>query len=77
SLPFKDVDSSALDQGISLRIPGPNSFPGEDVLELQGHGGPVNLDLLLKRNLTLPGVRIARTGEYSALSHIHISEPTS
>lgn len=40
-LPFKDVDGSALDQGIALWFPGPNSFTGEDVLELQGHGGPV------------------------------------
>lgn len=64
-LPFKDVDGSALDQGIALWFPGPNSFTGEDVLELQGHGGPVILDLLLKRILTLPGVRIARPGEFS------------
>lgn len=41
-------------------VPGPNSFTGEDVLELQGHGGPVILDLLLKRILTIPGLRIAR-----------------
>ena len=64
-LPFKDSDGSALDQGIALWFPGPNSFTGEDVLELQGHGGPVILDLLLKRILTLPGVRIARPGEFS------------
>ena len=41
-LPFKDADGSVLDQGIALWFPGPNSFTGEDVLELQGHGGPVN-----------------------------------
>ncbi len=41
-------------EGIALWFPGPNSFTGEDVLELQGHGGPVILDLLLKRILTLP-----------------------
>ena len=64
-LPFKDADGSALDQGIALWFPGPNSFTGEDVLELQGHGGPVILDLLLKRILTLPGVRIAKPGEFS------------
>lgn len=46
-------------------VPGPNSFTGEDVLELQGHGGPVILDLLLKRILTIPGLRIARPGEFS------------
>lgn len=43
-------------------VPGPNSFTGEDVLELQGHGGPVILDLLLKRILTIPDLRIARPG---------------
>jgi tRNA modification GTPase len=53
-LPFKDTDGTPLDQGIALWFPGPNSFTGEDVLELQGHGGPVILDLLLKRILTLP-----------------------
>lgn len=46
-------------------VPRPNSFTGEDVLELQGHGGPVILDLLLKRILTIPGLRIARHGEFS------------
>ncbi len=64
-LPFNDVDGTPLDQGIALWFPGPNSFTGEDVLELQGHGGPVILDLLLKRLLTLPGLRIARPGEFS------------
>ncbi|MCC8366804.1 tRNA uridine-5-carboxymethylaminomethyl(34) synthesis GTPase MnmE [Xenorhabdus sp. PB61.4] len=64
-LPFRDVDSSVLDQGIALYFPGPNSFTGEDVLELQGHGGPVILDLLLKRILTISGVRIANPGEFS------------
>ncbi|MFP1926427.1 tRNA uridine-5-carboxymethylaminomethyl(34) synthesis GTPase MnmE [Lonsdalea quercina] len=64
-LPFMDADRSVLDQGIALWFPNPNSFTGEDVLELQGHGGPVILDLLLKRILTLPGVRIARPGEFS------------
>ncbi|EKY1944927.1 tRNA uridine-5-carboxymethylaminomethyl(34) synthesis GTPase MnmE [Cronobacter turicensis] len=64
-LPFKDADGTALDQGIALWFPGPNSFTGEDVLELQGHGGPVILDLLLKRILTIPGVRIAKPGEFS------------
>ncbi|MFP1753292.1 tRNA uridine-5-carboxymethylaminomethyl(34) synthesis GTPase MnmE [Lonsdalea quercina] len=64
-LPFMDADGSVLDQGIALWFPNPNSFTGEDVLELQGHGGPVILDLLLKRILTLPGVRIARPGEFS------------
>ncbi|MCG3463277.1 tRNA uridine-5-carboxymethylaminomethyl(34) synthesis GTPase MnmE [Xenorhabdus bovienii] len=64
-LPFRDVDGTVLDQGIALYFPGPNSFTGEDVLELQGHGGPVILDLLLKRILTISAVRIANPGEFS------------
>ncbi|MGE9553320.1 tRNA uridine-5-carboxymethylaminomethyl(34) synthesis GTPase MnmE [Erwinia amylovora] len=64
-LPFRDADNVALDQGIALWFPGPNSFTGEDVLELQGHGGPVILDLLLRRIVAIPGVRIARPGEFS------------
>ncbi|EHD23849.1 MULTISPECIES: tRNA uridine-5-carboxymethylaminomethyl(34) synthesis GTPase MnmE [Brenneria] len=64
-LPFRDSDGTPLDQGIALWFPGPNSFTGEDVLELQGHGGPVILDLLLQRILALPEVRIARPGEFS------------
>lgn len=64
-LPFRDADNTVLDQGIALWFPGPNSFTGEDVLELQGHGGPVILDLLLKRIVAIPGVRIARPGEFS------------
>ncbi len=64
-LPFYDADGSVLDQGIALYFPGPNSFTGEDVLELQGHGGPVLLDMLLRRLLQHHGVRIARPGEFS------------
>lgn len=64
-LPFRDAEGVILDQGIALYFPGPNSFTGEDVLELQGHGGPVILDLLLKRILTISGVRIANPGEFS------------
>lgn len=64
-LPFLDGNGTILDQGIALYFPGPNSFTGEDVLELQGHGGPVILDLLLKRILSLPNIRIARPGEFS------------
>lgn len=53
-----------LDEGLAIYFPGPNSFTGEDVLELQGHGGPVVLDLLLRRCLQL-GARLARPGEFS------------
>ncbi|WP_052365135.1 tRNA uridine-5-carboxymethylaminomethyl(34) synthesis GTPase MnmE [Halotalea alkalilenta] len=62
--PFLDHDGSVLDQGIALYFPGPNSFTGEDVLELQGHGGPVIIDWLLERTLAL-GARLARPGEFS------------
>ncbi|MED5523124.1 MAG: tRNA uridine-5-carboxymethylaminomethyl(34) synthesis GTPase MnmE [Pseudomonadota bacterium] len=63
--PFMDTDGTVLDQGIALYFPGPNSFTGEDVLELQGHGGPVILDLLLRAILAEPGVRLAKPGEFS------------
>lgn len=64
-LPFKDLDGTVLDQGIALYFKAPNSFTGEDVLELQGHGGQVVLDLLLKRILQIDGIRLARPGEFS------------
>jgi tRNA modification GTPase len=53
-----------IDEGIALLFAGPNSFTGEDVLELQGHGGPVIMDMLLERCLAL-GARLARPGEFS------------
>lgn len=61
---FKNCTGEILDQGIALFFPGPHSFTGEDVLELQGHGGPVILDLLL-REITQLGIRLARPGEFS------------
>ena len=64
-LPFKDSDGTVLDQGIALYFKSPNSFTGEDVLELQGHGGQIVLDLLLKRILQIDGIRLARPGEFS------------
>ncbi|KAE9542005.1 tRNA uridine-5-carboxymethylaminomethyl(34) synthesis GTPase MnmE [Ursidibacter maritimus] len=64
-LPFKDEDGTILDQGIALFFKAPNSFTGEDVLELQGHGGQVILDILLNRILKIKGIRIARAGEFS------------
>ena len=53
-----------IDEGIALYFSGPHSFTGEDVLELQGHGGPVIMDLILERCLQL-GARLARPGEFS------------
>ena len=61
---FRARDGEVIDQGIALFFPAPKSFTGEDVLELQGHGGPVVLDLLLQRALEL-GTRPARPGEFS------------
>jgi len=61
---FLSHSGQVLDQGIALFFPNPHSFTGEDVLELQGHGGPVILDLLL-REITRLGVRLARPGEFS------------
>jgi len=63
-LPFLESDGSHIDQGLALRFVAPHSYTGEDVLELQGHGGPVVMDMLLKRILSL-GVRVARPGEFT------------
>ncbi len=62
--PFLDGQGEVLDAGLVLYFAAPNSFTGEDVLELHGHGGVVVLDLLLARVLEL-GARLARPGEFS------------
>lgn len=77
-LPFRDAHGQPIDQGLALYFPGPHSYTGEDVLELQAHGGPVVLQLLLARCLeagaaidaatgqpTLPGLRVAQPGEFT------------
>lgn len=61
---FRDADGQAIDRGIALFFAAPASYTGEDVLELHGHGGPVVLDLLLARVLSL-GARPARPGEFT------------
>lgn len=61
---FLDSDNQVLDQGIALFFPSPGSFTGEDILEIQAHGGPVVLDILLHRLLSL-GTRLANPGEFS------------
>lgn len=61
---FYSEKGDVIDEGLSLYFPSPNSFTGEDVVELHGHGGPVILDLLLKAILS-NGVRHARPGEFS------------
>jgi tRNA modification GTPase len=76
--PFKDAKGEALDHGLALYFPAPHSYTGEDVLELQGHGGPVVMQLLLARCLEaaahpdpatgrscLPGLRLAEPGEFT------------
>lgn len=62
--PFYDQHQQLLDEGIGLYFPNPRSFTGEDVFELQGHGGTVILDLLLRQVCEL-GARLARPGEFS------------
>jgi len=77
-LPFRDADGSAIDHGLAIHFPAPHSFTGEDVLELQAHGGPVVLQLLVQRCLQaaasldpvgsgplLAGLRVAQPGEFS------------
>ncbi len=61
---FKDKQQQTLDDGVALYFPGPNSFTGEDVLELQGHGGHIVMDMLMERCLEL-GARVAKPGEFS------------
>ena len=61
---FTDKNNSIIDEGLLLYFPSPHSFTGEDVIELQGHGGPVVLDYLLDEIIHL-GARIARPGEFS------------
>jgi tRNA modification GTPase len=76
-LPFPDAAGQPIDHGLALWFPGPHSYTGEDVLELQGHGGPVVLQLLVARCLQvaqtadahgqplLRGLRPARAGEFT------------
>lgn len=61
---FLDANDEIIDSGLVLYFPNPHSFTGEDVLELQGHGGPVVMDLLLQRVIQC-GARLARPGEFS------------
>ncbi len=61
---FRDQQGNALDEGLALYFAAPNSFTGEDVLELQGHGGPIVMDLVLQRVLEC-GARLAHPGEFS------------
>jgi tRNA modification GTPase len=67
-VPFLDAGGNVLDRGIALYFPAPHSYTGEHVLELQGHGGPVVLQLVLKRCLEAGmacGLRLAEPGEFT------------
>jgi len=61
---FIDCDNSVIDSGIAIYFPAPHSYTGEHILELQGHGGIVVMDMLLKRLCHL-GARMARPGEFT------------
>ena len=66
--PFKDESGSLIDEGLALYFPAPRSYTGESVLELQAHGGPVVLQMLLRRVLEVGrsnGLRLAEPGEFT------------
>lgn len=67
-IPFKAANGDTIDEGLALYFKGPHSYTGEDVLELQGHGGPVVLQMLLARVLEAgleSGLRLAEPGEFT------------
>ena len=71
-LAFLDASGEALDRGLALHFPAPHSYTGEDVLELQAHGGPVLLQLLLARCLQAqPGLRLAEPGEFTERAYLN------
>ncbi|MBW8329619.1 MAG: tRNA uridine-5-carboxymethylaminomethyl(34) synthesis GTPase MnmE [Thiobacillus sp.] len=67
---FYDGDGGVLDEGIALYFAAPHSFTGEQVLELQGHGGPVVLNLILQRCIEL-GARLAAPGEFTRRAYLN------
>jgi tRNA modification GTPase len=67
---FKTAQGTVLDSGLALYFSAPNSFTGEDVVELQGHGGQVVVDMIL-RECCLLGARIARPGEFSERAYLN------
>lgn len=73
-LPFSDEQGQVIDQGLALFFPGPNSFTGEDVFEIQAHGGPVVLQLLLARCLQAAAEIDAKTG-FQHLAALRVAQP--
>ncbi len=69
-LPFYDNNKSIIDYGILIYFPSPNSFTGEDIIEFQGHGGPIILSLLLEE-IVKQGARLAKPGEFSERAFIN------
>ena len=82
--PFLDAHGAPIDRGLAIHFPAPHSYTGEDVLELQAHGGPVVLQLLLARCLkaaaaldeatgraVLPGLRLAQPGEFTERAYLN------
>lgn len=67
---FYDEAGEVIDQGIAIYFPAPHSYTGEDVLELQGHGGPAILQLLLQRCLNM-GTRLALPGEFTQRAYLN------
>ena len=67
---FRDNDGQVIDQGIALYFPAPYSYTGEDVLELQGHGGPAVMNLLLNQCLSA-GARLANPGEFTLRAYLN------
>ena len=61
---FRDADNAIIDRGLLLYFPAPHSYTGEDVIELQGHGGTAVMQALLKRCVAL-GANLARPGEFT------------
>jgi tRNA modification GTPase len=73
-LPFRAADDGIIDQGLALFFPTPHSYTGEDVLELQAHGGPVVLQLLLARCLEAAAEVLETTGQ-PRLSGLRVAQP--
>ena len=67
---FRDANGASLDEGLALWFPGPNSYTGEDVLELQGHGSPAALPLVLSAALAA-GARLAQPGEFTQRAYLN------